>query len=436
MKLTVKLRLSRLTPDKGVLYLRLTHRRQSAWLSTSLPLFAKEWNDRKQAILIPHDSTPLRCQELHAEKKKLEGQLKAIQDIIKSKEALGTYSAHDIIEHYRNRGHRSSLSACMLRRIDLLKAAGRFGTAHAARNALSCFIRYRRGRDLPLGQLDAIEVQSFERYLRAQSYSMNTVSTYLRALRSMYNEAVREKIVDAKVANPFSGTFTGNAPTRKIATDSQTISRIASLRLQQEDRRLSLSQDMFLFSFYCRGMSYVDMIHLRVQDMQGKRLVYKRQKTGQEIEVKLTPEARTIIHRYKRRLRGNAYLFPVLSDKATDPERWRQYESGLGRYNRHLKSLSKRIKAPQALTGYVSRHSWATIARNEGIPLETISRSLGHESEQTTRIYIGRLDSHPVDKANELVIKRVLYSWGEKGERIRRKKTKSFVAKALRGDPG
>lgn len=405
--LKVKLRLPCRGIHTGSLYINLTHRRQTSSVSTCLRISTEEWDELRQEVVIPEGSPPGRKRELFQIRKKLKSVLKEVGGIIARYSSAGDFSPKEVITHYRNRGCYGSVVRYMQRRISQLRQNGRFGTAHAAQNALRSFLRYRSGQDLPLSRLDALEIQSYERYLRNQSYSLNTISTYLRALRSAYNEAVREKIVENASVNPFLGVFTGNATTRKLAADKQTISRIVCLDLKEKDTGLSLAQDLFLFSFYCRGMAYVDMVRLMYANIQDGCLRYKRQKTGQEIEVKITPAAQAIINRYRQRYPDREFLFPVLSCKGSLAEHWRQYQSGLGRYNRHLKRLSRKIGVERNLTGYVSRHSWATIARNEGIPLATISRGLGHESERTTRTYIGRLDNRPIDEANELVIKTV-----------------------------
>ena len=82
----------------------------------------------------------------------------------------------------------------------------------------------------------------------------------------------------------------------------------------------------------------------------------------------------------------------------------RQYESAQRLYNKRLKILSDILQISPALTSYVARHSWATIAHHKGIPLSVISQGMGHTSTHTTNIYLASLDHSVIDKANEEII--------------------------------
>lgn len=73
--------------------------------------------------------------------------------------------------------------------------------------------------------------------------------------------------------------------------------------------------------------------------------------------------------------------------------------------NNKLKLISKRLKLSVPLTMYVARHTWASIARSKNIPLSVISEGMGHDNENTTRIYLASLDTAVVDKANRLILK-------------------------------
>ena len=97
------------------------------------------------------------------------------------------------------------------------------------------------------------------------------------------------------------------------------------------------------------------------------------------------------------------YLFPVIRDTAKDAVR--QYRSAAHFINGKLKELGKRLGLGMPLTMYVARHAWASIARSKNVPLATISEAIGHDSENTTRIYLASLDTSQVDKANDIILK-------------------------------
>ena len=83
----------------------------------------------------------------------------------------------------------------------------------------------------------------------------------------------------------------------------------------------------------------------------------------------------------------------------------KQYESALRRVNKSLKTIAEMAELPVTLTTYVTRHTWATIAKSKNVPVNVISDALGHDSITTTQIYLASIDTSTIDRANELIIK-------------------------------
>lgn len=110
---------------------------------------------------------------------------------------------------------------------------------------------------------------------------------------------------------------------------------------------------------------------------------------------------RRIIDKYDTS--GTPYLLPIIRDMKEDARK--QYKSEAHRENQSLKKIGKLLGLAIPLTSYVARHSWASIAKSKNIPIATISEAMGHDSENTTRIYLASLDTTVVDKANSLILK-------------------------------
>ena len=157
---------------------------------------------------------------------------------------------------------------------------------------------------------------------------------------------------------------------------------------------------MFLFSFYTRGMSFVDMAYLRKNDLKTGYLSYRRKKTGQLLIIEWTEHMQDILDKYGQNT--TQYLLPIITRE--DGTERRQYQNQMMKINRHLKEIAALIKLPVALSLYYSRHSWATIARGKDIPLSVICEGLGHDSETTTQIYLDSIQSWEVDKANRKIL--------------------------------
>ena len=147
-------------------------------------------------------------------------------------------------------------------------------------------------------------------------------------------------------------------------------------------------------------MSFIDAAFLRKSDIQNGVLTYRRHKTGQQLQVKIIRQIEELTGRYPTD--GLPYLLPIITVPGKDERK--QYESALRRVNKSLKTIAEMAKLPVTLTTYVTRHTWATIAKSKNVPVNVISDALGHDSVTTTQIYLASIDSSIIDNANELVI--------------------------------
>lgn len=163
---------------------------------------------------------------------------------------------------------------------------------------------------------------------------------------------------------------------------------------------LDFARDIFLMSFYLRGMSFVDMAFLRKSDLSDGYVTYRRRKTGQLLTIAWTPEMAQILEKYPPN--PTSYLLPIIR-RAGKNER-NMYHNMSYTINRRLKAIANMADIRMPLTLYVARHSWASAAKAKGIPLSVISQGMGHDSESTTQIYLASLDTAVIDSANALII--------------------------------
>lgn len=282
--------------------------------------------------------------------------------------------------------------------ISELGIAGRTRTKETYSSALRSFMQYRQGDDILLSEFNSVIVMDYESYLmNVRGIKRNSSSFYMRILRAMYNRAVeRGMVADCK---PFKNVYTGVDKTVKRAIPLKAIKRIKNLQLSSFPE-LELARDLFMFSFYTRGMSFVDMAYLKSRNLNMGVLTYRRRKTGQQLHVKWERCMQEIVDRHGNGVRG--FLLPIITKE--DKKEHLQYQSALSLINTRLKQVGALAGVEVPLSTYVARHSWATIARNRNIPLGVISESLGHDCETTIRIYLASLETSLVDKANLVVI--------------------------------
>lgn len=367
----VKFRASRVSGKAGTIYYQLTHLRRTRCITTGIRLMPGEWDASAQRAVSPEPGR--------------EGR---------------PYTVDEVADRFCAQSCGVGVTAFMREQIAQLTADNRLGTARNYTRTLRSFSVFLGGGELPFAAFTERLVEEYNAYLLRRGVVRNTVSFYMRILRSVYNKTVRRRL--AEPASPFGGVYTGVDRTRKRAIDERLIARLKSLDLPVSGA-LPLARDLFVFSYCMRGMAFVDMAFLRKKDMRDGAIHYVRRKTGQRMTVHLEPCMREIIGRYAPRTRDTPYLFPVLT--AEDPARaYAQYQVALNYYNRLLKKLASLLGLDSGLSSYTSRHSWATAARNHNVPLPVISAGMGHTSERTTQIYLSALETSVIDSANRKIL--------------------------------
>lgn len=281
--------------------------------------------------------------------------------------------------------------------IGAIRAEGRQRTAEIYRSALSSFGQFTAGRDMRLSALTTAKIDDYEAWQRRRGLKANTISFYTRVLRAAYNRAVERGLVADR--RPFRRAFTGNARTAKRALTVDVIGLILRADLGRWPS-VDHARDLFILSFYLRGMSFIDMAYLRKADLNGTHLSYRRHKTGQQLQIEWTREMQAIVDKYPAN--PTEFLLPILTDPSVDARR--AYRNASYNVNYNLRRLHDILGLPSPLTMYVARHSWASIARSKGIPISVISAGMGHDSEATTRIYLAALDTETIDRANAAII--------------------------------
>lgn len=279
-----------------------------------------------------------------------------------------------------------------------LKSIGKIRTFETYKSSLSSFKKFRNGKDLTLSKITSDLIIEYEAFLKAKGISKNTSSFYMRTLRAVYNKAVNKGLTQQKY--PFKYVYTGIDKTQKRAITIKAIKHIKNLDLSSE-KQLNFARDMFMFSFYTRGMSFVDIAYLRKNDLKNGILTYRRRKTGQLLHIRWEACMQEIVNQYKNE--STIYLLPIINTGNVEAQR-KQYIYYAHNINRYLKKIGERIGLSIPLTMYVARHSWASIARSKNVPLSVISDGLGHDSELTTRIYLSTLDNAEIDKANRMIM--------------------------------
>lgn len=392
----VKFRPSSVCGREGIIYYQIFHNKVTRQVTTEYKVYAWEWDEKHHCIVTSTDTE--RMNRLQSLREKIQGDKERFGRIIAAfmrKDIC--FSAEDIIEEFQYLVSRLSFFNFMERLICRFRQDGKIRTSETYRSARNSFFRFRKGNDIMLDSFSQEIIESYESYLQSRGLIPNSISFHMRILRAVYNRACEQGLTCVS-SNPFAHVYTGVDKTAKRAVSIDTIRQIRNL--VTADKATDYARDIFMLSFYLRGMSFIDLAYLKKTDFANGMVTYRRRKTGQILTIRWTKEMQSIVDKYPEN--ETEYLFPIITSRRANSRY--QYRNKHYKVNYNLKNVAQEIGLQIPLTTYVARHSWASIAKSKGIAVSVISEGLGHDNEQTTQIYLSTLDTSAVDRANDIIL--------------------------------
>lgn len=395
----LKFRVSSLPEKEGTLYFQIIHERVVKQIGTSYRIFESEWDKQRNDIAHLSLITPDRLNIIKSIREKLAWDKNRLNKIIQKLEKNGNcFSTDEIIhEYFVQSSDKTTVFEYIKIQMTRLKIAGKERTSETYKQMLFSFMKFRSGEDLSFDMVNEGLIFQYESHMRISDLCRNTTSFYLRIFRSIYNRAVEDGLTEQSY--PFKRVYTGVDKTSKRAINLKEIKKIKDLDLSQTPA-LDFARDIFLFSFYMRGMSFVDIAYLKKKNLVNGFVVYNRRKTGQQLVVKWEKSMDDIIVRHPNE--QSTFLLPIITRE--DGTERKQYLNSMLLINKHLKKIAELAKINIPLTMYVARHSWASIAQSQNIPMRVISLGMGHDNEETTRIYLASIQTSVIDSANNKIL--------------------------------
>lgn len=297
-------------------------------------------------------------------------------------------------------------------KIERLRNANKLGYIEAIKTGINSLIQFHKTNDILFSEIDKTFLKNFIAYSIGKGNKPNTISAYLRPIKTLFNEAIEDDIISADLY-PFKGLKMPRVkPTKKRALRIETINAMRDLELKEKSA-LWDARNYFLFMFNNMGLNMIDMAKLRkgqLRDLkieEGKiisgRLLYTRSKNQRQYSIKLTDESLKILNFYNVEQKSDGDLvFPIGFNDS--PMGRRTYKKKRQRINGRLKTLGKMVGVDEEITSYYARHSWATIAKRKMIPVSVIAEGLGHSDLKTTQIYLDSFDDKTLDDANNSIV--------------------------------
>ena len=305
----------------------------------------------------------------------------------------------------------TDLPGCMSAIIRDLETAEKYAAVHTYTCTLHSFIEFSgdTGAVMPVCDLFTPgRLKGYQNWLLSKSLSWNSISTYMRTLRAVYN-----RIFPLGSAGHVPGLFKDvytkvESRTKRALTENQIRLLLGTdINLLPEETGRALAY--FLLMFLFRGMPFIDLAYLRKRDVQGNVIVYCRHKTGRQMTVRIPKEAVPLMKKFADKRSGSFYLFPILDSRLRDGhELHRFYLDALRSFNCRLGKVASSLLSGTKLSSYVARHTWATLSYHLGTPVGIISEALGHSSVRVTETYLKPFGGERIDKANYKLITSVV----------------------------
>ncbi len=388
---------------------RITHKGAAIFIGAGYDLKEDDYN--KLFGLNPATGKKFRLTSDESKTRKLViAQFERIRDVVEEIHMTEEYS-HKKLRTKLKRGRGAYVDVAFDNKIKRLKLAGRAGNAASYTTAKRFFAKY--AERLRFVDITPYWLERFEDWaLNEEKIRTTSFSIYLRALRALFNEAIRAGEIP-KSAYPFqsqdrSGYKIPKGEGTKIALTAKQIQDLAKLKLTGSKQRC---RDMFLLSFYLGGINFKDLLNLKWQDISNGEVHFIREKTKQinrssrSIVVPLIEPAQKIIDTWGNPDKSpDAFVIKHLTDDMSPEKAHYSIKSYTKQVNKQLAKIAKHESLQiKGLSTMVARHSFATIMKNSGSPVTFIGEILGHTSTRTTETYLKSFESEQRKKQFDVI---------------------------------
>jgi integrase len=363
-------------------YIRFTYRGKRVELSTGIFIFLKSWDEARQRIKekVPGSSV------INERLDRIKTEILDIFNLLRS--AGEDFDVYDIKNKFLNIEDSKGVLFffdyyldCILKKLNRGYSVETYKHYKSSRKRLAEFINKRlRRSDVSVQLIDYKFLVDFDVFIkRDYKNQQNTAWNYHKHLRRVLNLAIS---MDYLEKNPYSKFMVSQDKTHREILTMEELRRIEEKSIQIE--RLRVVRDIFVFACYT-GLSFSDIAklnrgHIQKGDNGKEWIIINRSKTNNQRRIPILPKVKEILEEYRiyPKTIGKDVLLPVLSNQ---------------KMNSYLKELADICGINKRITMHIARHTFATtVTLGNGVPIETVSKLLGHTSLKTTQIYARILD--------------------------------------------
>lgn len=390
--------------------IRITKDRKSKLIRTGLSATKAQWNEKEERFISDKKIVP-KFKVWNARLSEIETQ---INEVFRSFEIDRIdWTLNQFEDSFLNKASKGKVKDYFNNTITILKETGHIGNSTCYSRTLHMLELFDSKFDKKVfSEIDIKYVKAFDVFLQKRECKGNTRKYYFKALRAILNKAIQDKEA-SESTYPF-----GKGGFNVAALEEETVKRYlphdSMIKLKttvMDNAVLERTRRLFLFSYYCYGISFIDAALLTKKNIisynGGSYIVYKRNKTKEAkkvkpIQIKITAEIQELMDWFSANtLLIDDYLLPIVSIAGYKGEQlYNHIRSRFGRNNKNLANLAKALEiTDMKLTSYVSRHTMAMTLQDNQVPREVISQILGHSDLATTNTYLDSFASSVIDEA-------------------------------------
>lgn len=380
------------------LKIRIIHNRDCCHVPLGYSVYEKDWNETKQIILSSckyiENITRLNSMFLKEKQKALEVISKLEDEGVL--ETLSIEELKKLIKGKKGGVMTFEYASTVIEQLTLAEKHGNASVYDQMKRSIQTFVN---GKDFLMKQITYSWLKKYEAWYLSKGNKINGLSVNLRTLRALINRAIKDKLLDKKFY-PFDDYKIDGEDTDKRAIPKPDLDKIKAF--EPKTLREERAKDYFFLSFYLTGASFSDIANLKVNNISNGRIHYRRKKTKRLHNIKITPQLQEILDKYALGKGREDYILDIINSTNLK-EQFRRIKQEMKAFNKTLKKIAVKCGIEANLTSYVSRHSYATLAKRKGVPISVISEAMGHRSEEVTQIYLDSFENQVLDDYNEMV---------------------------------
>ncbi|MEO9476837.1 MAG: site-specific integrase [Cyclobacteriaceae bacterium] len=381
--------------------IRITENRKSSYIQLGQYIDPDFWDEKNHKVKKSHSNSKwlnnlilMKLAEANSKLLELETSEKRI-------------SSSAVKKHINREYKNTSFFKLADRYIDSLERSGKHNRTSAEKPRIKHFKEFLRGQDIDFRDITEMTLRKFQSYLREhRKVSERTVVNHLIVIRTIYNLAIREGLVENKYYPFGKGKIVIRFPESvKIGLEVEEVKKLEALTIESAAQKHALN--VWLFTFYFAGMRVSDALRIKWGDFQNERLFYTMGKNNKAGSLKVPEKAMAIIDQYRpKTIEANDPVFPELKglDFSNNALIQKKINNAVKKFNKHLVKVAKKAKINKPLTMHISRHTFGNIS-GEHIPLQMLQKLYRHTSITTTINYQSNFAYKDADDALESVVK-------------------------------